>query len=156
MSDAIKKQAEPRLRDFRHSLPMELLKAREAAMARFRPMLRENGLTEQQWRVIRALAEFGRIDAGDLAQRSFLLAPSLTRILQHLEAEGLVHREADSSDQRKSVLRLTAGGRRLFNRIAPESEARYADIEATFGKERLEELYMLLSDFYQTLGNTEA
>jgi len=34
---------------------MELLKAREAAMERFRPMLREHGLTEQQWRVIRAL-----------------------------------------------------------------------------------------------------
>ena len=34
------------LRDFRHSLPMELLRAREAAMARFRPVLREHGLTE--------------------------------------------------------------------------------------------------------------
>jgi len=156
VSDAAKSEAEPQLRDFRHSLPMELLKAREAAMARFRPMLRDNGLTEQQWRVIRALAEFSRIDAGELAQRSFLLAPSLTRILQHLEAEGLIQRETDSSDQRKSVLRLTARGRRLFDRIAPESEARYADIEATFGKERLEALYMLLSDFYQTLGNTEA
>ena len=156
MTDTANKEAEAQLRDFRHSLPMELLKAREAAMSRFRPMLRENGLTEQQWRVIRALAEFDRIDAGELAQRSFLLAPSLTRILQHLEAEGLIQREADSSDQRKSVLRLTAAGRRLFDRIAPESEARYADIEASFGKERLEALYLLLADFYQTLGNTEA
>ena len=43
------------LRDFEQSLPMELLKAREAAMARFRPMLRSHGLTEQQWRVLRAL-----------------------------------------------------------------------------------------------------
>ena len=156
MSDTPDKRAEAQLRDFRHSLPMELLKAREAAMSRFRPMLREYGLTEQQWRVIRALAEFGRIDAGELAQRSFLLAPSLTRILHFLEAKGLVQREADSSDQRKSVLRLTSAGRRLFDRIAPESEARYADIEASFGKERLEALYLLLSDFYRTLGNTEA
>ena len=70
------------LRDFEHSLPMELLKAREAAMSRFRPMLRDHGLTEQQWRVIRALAHYGEIDAGELAQRSFLLAPSLTRILR--------------------------------------------------------------------------
>ena len=62
------------LRQFEHSLPMELLKAREAAMAKFRPMLRDHGLTEQQWRVIRALADFDRIDASELARRSFLLA----------------------------------------------------------------------------------
>ena len=56
-------------------------------MSRFRPMLREHGLTEQQWRVIRALADYKEIDAGELAKKSFLLAPSLTRILQFLEKE---------------------------------------------------------------------
>ena len=43
------------MRSFGQSLPMELLKAREAAMARFRPMLRGHGLTEQQWRCLRVL-----------------------------------------------------------------------------------------------------
>ena len=93
MADTAEKST-ARLRDFEHSLPMELLKAREAAMARFRPMLRDHGLTEQQWRVIRALADYDRIDASELARRSFLLAPSLTRILQHLEKEKLVKRLA--------------------------------------------------------------
>ena len=40
MADAAEKKSTD-LRDFEHSLPMELLKAREAAMARFRPMLRD-------------------------------------------------------------------------------------------------------------------
>ena len=92
------------LRRLDRSLPMELLKAREAAMARFRPMLREFGLTEQQWRVIRVLAEYGRIDASELARRSMLLAPSLTRILQFLESQGLVRRLADKGDQRRAFL----------------------------------------------------
>ena len=35
---------------------MLLLRAREAVMLRFRDMLRRQGLTEQQWRVLRALA----------------------------------------------------------------------------------------------------
>ncbi|MGR8950055.1 MAG: MarR family transcriptional regulator, partial [Gammaproteobacteria bacterium] len=83
------------LRGIEQSLPMALLKAREAAMAQFRPMLRSHDLTEQQWRVIRVLAAFPKIDAGEIVKRSFLLAPSLTRILQHLEAEQIVHREAD-------------------------------------------------------------
>jgi homoprotocatechuate degradation regulator HpaR len=141
------------LRDFRHSLPMELLKAREAAMARFRPMLREQGLTEQQWRVIRALAEYQRIDASELAARCFLLAPSLTRILQFLEAAMLISRVPDRKDQRRSFVVLTPKGRRLFDEIAPDSEAIYADIERVFGQQRMNELYALLESFYAALGS---
>ena len=143
------------MRDFQHSLPMELLKAREAAMARFRPMLRSHGLTEQQWRVIRALSAYGSIDASELARRSFLLAPSLTRILQHLERENLVRRKNDRNDQRRSVLMLTAKGKRLFDRVGPDSEALYEQIEARFGSSKLESLYDLLAEFYGVLGDTD-
>lgn len=140
------------LRDFEHSLPMALLKAREAAMSRFRPMLREHGLTEQQWRVIRALADTAHVDAGELARRSFLLAPSLTRILQTLEARRLVTRKTDRHDQRRSVFSLTAEGRRLFGSVAPDSERLYGRIEERFGKARLDELYRLLAEFTTTVG----
>ncbi len=139
------------MRDFRHSLPMELLKAREAAMARFRPLLRDHGLTEQQWRVLRALSEETDIDASKLAEKSFLLAPSLTRILQHLESESLISRERSTNDNRRAVVSLTAKGRRLFKKMAPQSEALYAVIEKEIGKEKIEQLYDLLADFYQTL-----
>ena len=141
------------LRDFDQSLPMALLKARESAMARFRPMLREHGLTEQQWRVIRALAALHKTDASELARRSFLLAPSLTRILQHLESERLVTRSSDQNDQRRSVFRLTVKGRKLFADVAPDSETLYAEIEREFGIEKLETLYQLLAEFYETLDN---
>jgi homoprotocatechuate degradation regulator HpaR len=130
---------------------MELLRAREAAMSRFRPVLREHGLTEQQWRVVRVLAEHDGIDASEVAARSFLLAPSLTRILQFLEKEGLVRRRLDSNDQRRSVLTLTKKGRKIFGSVGPDSERQYADIEAAFGQERLERLYELLAAFYTTL-----
>ena len=134
---------------------MELLKAREAAMSRFRPMLRQHGLTEQQWRVIRALAAIGEIDASDLARRSFLLAPSLTRILQHLEREKLVKRSSDVNDQRRSVFVLTVKGRRIYNKVGPDSELLYADISTTFGSDKLDSLYELLAEFYTVLAETE-
>lgn len=124
-------------------------------MSRFRPMLREHGLTEQQWRVIRALSEYDEIDASELAKRSFLLAPSLTRILQFLEKEKIVRRSADLQDQRRSNFALTAKGKDLFNRVAPDSERLYAEIEETFGLERLESLYSLLADFYTTIGKND-
>ena len=139
------------MRDFKHSLPMELMRAREAAMARFRPMLRDHGLTEQQWRVIRALVDTGGADVGELARKSCLLAPSLTRILQHLESRSLIKRTQNSTDNRRAIISLTAGGRRLFNKIGPRLESLYRVIEDEFGMERLEALYTLLAEFYETL-----
>jgi len=130
---------------------MELLKAREAAMARFRPMLRQHGLTEQQWRVIRALADYQNIDASELAKRSFLLAPSLTRILQFLEGENLVKRSSDANDHRRYVFVLTRKGRRTYDEVGPDSEALYCGIEQAFGTSKLEALYGLLAEFYTAL-----
>ena len=70
------------IRAFDRSLPMVLLLAREAVMERFRPMLRDFGVTEQQWRVLRSLEEVGAMDLGDLAESCRLLGPSLTRIVR--------------------------------------------------------------------------
>ncbi|MDA0681070.1 MAG: homoprotocatechuate degradation operon regulator HpaR [Proteobacteria bacterium] len=142
------------IRDFEQSLPMELLKARESAMARFRPMLRDHGLTEQQWRVIRALAAFDKIDASELARRSFLLAPSLTRILQYLEGENIVTRSSDANDQRRAVFALTVRGRKVFELVGPDSEVLYAEIEQAFGKKKLGLLYDLLAEFSHVLSTT--
>jgi len=142
------------LRDFQHSLPMELLKAREAAMSRFRPMLRQHGLTEQQWRVIRALAAYQKIDASELAKRSFLLSPSLTRILQFLERAKLIKRSSDANDQRRSVFALTAKGRRIYDEVGPDSELLYVAIESQFGADKLETLYTLLAEFYTALAES--
>ena len=73
--------------DDRRSLPIALLRAREAVMAYFRPHHRKGGITEQQWRVIRVLYLDGEIDATTLARRSYLLAPSLAAV-KDLEAAG--------------------------------------------------------------------
>jgi len=148
---AVRDHAGP-LRDFQDSLPMELLRAREAAMSRFRPMLRRHGLTEQQWRVIRALAAFQEIDASEIAKKSFLLAPSLTRILRFLEREELVKRSSDANDQRRYVFVLTGKGRRIYDEVGPDSELLYAEIEKEFGADKLEALYALLAEFYAALG----
>jgi len=139
------------MRDFAHSLPMALLSSRELVMGQFRPMLREYGLTEQQWRVLRALIEFEKMEITELAQRSYISSPSLSRILQNLGDRGLVIRHPVRSDQRRVCISLSSSGRRLFNRIAPSSEQHYDKIEAAFGKDKLSELYSLLRELDATL-----
>lgn len=130
---------------------MALLRAREAVMDRFRHWLRDNGLTEQQWRVVRVLAERESLEVSQLAGHSFLLPSSLSRILRSLEDNRLIRRRTVDNDQRRFEVSLTAAGRRLFRQIAPRSEAIYREIENAFGETRLQELYVLLSDLERTL-----
>ena len=128
---------------------MALLRAREAAMRLFRPLLAEHDLTEQQWRVLRALTAVAAdepVDAGDLAERTFLLAPSVSRILADLDERRLIERRADPEDRRRSLLSLTGAGHDLVSSVAPESEARYAAIESSFGSDRLRRLLVELHD----------
>jgi homoprotocatechuate degradation regulator HpaR len=129
-----------KLRDFSQSLPMSLLRGREAVMRYFRPMLRGHGLTEQQWRVLRALSTGRAMEATVLAQATFLLAPSLSRILRDLDQRGLVERRQGNGDLRRSEVSITRDGLDLIDRVAPDSEANYAEITARFGAERLSRL----------------
>lgn len=130
------------IRTFARSLPMALLRARESNMRLFRPMLNENGVTEQQWRVMRALASApGPIDVTALTDATFLLGPSLTRILANLHKRQLIDREADPSDRRRQLISLAAQGHDLIEKIGPHSEAIYDHIARSFGTARLLELY---------------
>lgn len=132
------------MRDFDRSLPMSLLRAREAVMDRFRPVLRAHGVTEQQWRVLRALAATRPIDAGGLAEACCLLPPSLTRILRDLLGRRLIARHTSAQDQRVSEISITALGRELIADVGPHSERQYREIADLLGPDDLERLYALL------------
>jgi homoprotocatechuate degradation regulator HpaR len=132
------------MRPFARSLPMQLLRAREALMQEFRPHLRKHGLSEQQWRVLRALAEAGSMDINALGEMCQIHPASLSRMLPNLESEGRIERRNDRDDQRYIIVSITAKGRALFQRVAKESEQIYASIERRIGSSELKTLYELL------------
>ena len=139
------------LRPFEDSLPMALMRAREAVMREFRPRLAIHGLTEQQWRVMRALEAHGKpMTTRELSDMTFLLSPSLSRITAKLAARGLITKEANPSDLRSSLLNISETGKTLISRMAPKSEEGYQAIEDSFGKDRLDQLHHLLQDLAAT------
>jgi homoprotocatechuate degradation regulator HpaR len=151
------------MREFSRSLPMSLLRAREAVMRHFRPSLRDHGLTEQQWRILRALASIDAIEVTELARVAFLLGPSLSRILRDLEARHLIERRAAKADLRRGVVSISAKGLTLIEAVAPSSEAIYAAITRRYGVRKLAELQDMLHALEGSLsglqvvgGNAEA
>jgi len=139
------------LREFKRSLPMSLLRAREAVMKKFMPSLKEHGLSPQQWRVIRALQEENGLDISELSERCQLLMPSLSRIIANLDSRKLVERQSVESDQRRSAIFLTGSGRILFDLVAPKSIERYNHITEKFGYGKLELLYDLLDELVEKI-----
>src|SRR5437868_5494694 len=143
------------MREFSRSLPMSLLRAREAVMRQFRPSLRNHGLTEQQWRILRALTAVETIEVTELARMAFLLGPSLSRILRDLEARQLVERKTAEVDQRRAVVSISAKGLKLIEAVAPTSEAIYAEITRRFGARRLSEMQEMLAVLEQSLADMD-
>ena len=126
---------------------MALLRAREIAMGYFRPLLNAHGVTEQQWRVIRVLQEYGELEFHELSRIAWIQPPSLTGILTRLEKLSLVSRKRSATDQRRLHLSLTPAGQRRFAKVSVESERRYGEIEQRLGKSRLESLMTILREF---------
>jgi len=125
-------------------------------MRRFRPSLRDHGVTEQQWRILRALAHGGPLEVSALAEATYLLAPSLSRILPDMEARHLISRKQADSDLRRSVISLERKGLRLIAMHAPRSESIYEEIARRFGQQRLEQLFTLLRELEEVLSESSA
>ena len=122
------------------SLNIVLIQAREALMSHFRPMLNEIGITDQQWRIIRLLAENGTMDFQDLAAQACILRPSLTGILTRWEKMDYVVRLKPSNDQRRVYLKLTRTGESLYESFCPRVDDRYDLLQFGLAKALLQQI----------------
>ena len=117
-------------------------------MLHTRPSLREHGLSDQQWRVLRVLGEHahepGGIETGRVATEAYLLGPSLTGVLNRMERAGLIERQHCPQDARRTVVRATAQGLGKVQALSQTIEAHYAWMETQLGKAQLTALYDLL------------
>ena|SRR5690606_27882837 len=136
-------------RDTTRSVPLMLIRARVAVMSRFQPLLAQCGLSEQQWRVIRTLAEADNLDAHEVAERACVLGPSLSRIIKTLQARRLVLRRTDPEDRRRVMLSLTPAGVDLIAQLTHQGSASYADFVREFGADRIDKLLDMLNDLVE-------
>lgn len=138
------------------NLPQLMLQAREALMAQFRPILNENGLTEQQWRVVRALLINGPLEPRQLCACCQISSPSITGVLVRMEEAGLVERKRMREDQRRLEVSATARARQLGRRMFPAIDAQYTRIEDLVGADALNHVYDVLDALLGALGTAPA
>lgn len=127
---------------------VRLLRAHAATTRAFNAeLLNEHGLTINDFEALLRLsrAEEGRMRRVDLAENLLLTASGVTRLLDGLEAHGLVERAACSSDRRVVYAVITEEGRK---RLQAASDSHVASVtalfEEQFGEEELDRLAELL------------
>jgi homoprotocatechuate degradation regulator HpaR len=133
------------------NLPQLLLQSREVLMARFRPILNEQGVTEQQWRILRALLLEDGLEPRQLCEQCLISSPSITGVLARMEEAGWIDRERMGHDQRRVKVTLTAQAQALGVRMTPAVEHQYAELEALVGVQALQQVYDALDTLLQRL-----
>lgn len=129
------------------NLPQLLLRARETLLSHFRPLITHFGLTEQQWRVLRAVSEHEQLEPREICEICQILSPSLTGVLARMEDLGLVTRTRMEGDQRRLNVRVTDKAQALVDELGPLIAAQYQLIEQAYGAAMIDELYAVMDRF---------
>jgi len=80
-------------------------------------------LTMPQWAILVHIDELPDVDQSRLAEMACFDKTSTGRIVDQLEAVGLVERRPDGTDRRAWMLRVTAQGHQLRRKLTPRSKA---------------------------------
>ena len=126
------------------NLPQLFLRGREELLRHFRPIITHFGLTEQQWRILRAISENDQLEPREICEICQILGPSLTGVLTRMEGMGLVTRTRMEEDQRRLLIRLTPRAEQLVAEMVPLIVEQYRIIEVAYGPELIQELYEIM------------
>ena len=126
------------------NLPQLFLRGREELLRHFRPIITHFGLTEQQWRILRAISENDQLEPREICEICQILSPSLTGVLTRMEGMGLVTRTRMEEDQRRLLIRLTPRAEQLVAEMVPLIVEQYRIIEVAYGPELIQELYEIM------------
>jgi len=101
-------------------LPYLLARASHALWRGFEPQVRAAGLNSLEWRVLATLYDGEPESVGQLALEVLAKQPTVTKTLDRLAGQGWLERAPDPEDARRSLVRITAAGRR---HVAPLVQA---------------------------------
>lgn len=98
---------------------MELVRAADELRRYFTELYEPYGITPQQYNVLRILrgAHPEALPTMEIADRMMEKTPGITRLLDRLEAKGLVRRERHAEDRRRVLITISAQGTALLERL---------------------------------------
>jgi len=111
--------------------------------------LRPGGVSIEQYRILEVLDASEPVAMGEIARQSLIEAPTLTKIMDRMVAEGLVYRAPDPNDRRRVLILTAPAGTALFKRLRGISTAQEQRIAERLESEKAAALRSLLKELLQ-------
>ena len=106
--------------DLEHFLPYRLsVLSNRVSSAIARVYSERFGLGVTEWRVMAVLGRYPDLSANEVAQRTAMDKVAVSRAVARLVEAGRLDREVHDDDRRRSVLRLSEAGYRIYDEVAP-------------------------------------
>jgi MarR family transcriptional regulator, transcriptional regulator for hemolysin len=121
---------------FAESLHLAAHGWRTALDRRLRPL----GYSRSRWMVLLHISRTDAISHRELAERMGIEAPTLVRLIDRMEAEGLIERRASEIDRRVKHLHLLPAGRKEVERIRACAAGLRKEILSGMGKAEIKNM----------------
>lgn len=95
---------------------------------------------EGQYHALHVLNEVGQLPAGALAERCHVADPTMSKMLNHLEAAGLIARQTDPQNRRSVQVTLTPAGRDKLTTMTARFEGGLAGVLRPLTARQLQDL----------------
>jgi DNA-binding MarR family transcriptional regulator len=108
-------------------------------------LLARDGCSVEQWRALELLADGASHQMSELGQAALVPPPTLTRLIDRMVADNLAYRTADPRDRRRVLVRVTARGRRMHERLSQRMLGEPGEVLGEVGDDDLAQLAILLA-----------
>lgn len=125
-------------------LPALLAQASELISGEFHQVVQTVGFSVTEWRVLATLTSKPGLSIGGLAEITLSKQPTITRLLDRMEAKGYVERYAHDSDRRITMVRITDEGRTIVADLIERAKEHELRVLQPFGLKRAESLKLML------------
>lgn len=111
--------------------------------------LKRHGIQIEAWRILETLEAGERLTMGQLAEVVLMNSPTLTKLVDRMVSDGLVHRQVAQADHRQINVLPTALGKKRMLQIRQEVQEQDAEYQSLLGKEEADKLINLLRGVVQ-------
>ncbi|ACY30750.1 MarR family winged helix-turn-helix transcriptional regulator [Comamonas thiooxydans] len=125
-------------------LPALLAQASKLISAEFHTVVESEGFSITEWRILASLTGTSGISTGRLAQISVSKQPTVTRLLDRMEAKGYVERFAHDTDRRLTMVRIAPAGQTIVADLIRKAKEHELRVLQPFGLKRAEALKVTL------------
>ncbi len=102
--------------------------ANHALYKEFDAHVRAAGLSSIEWRVLATLHDGQPLTVSQLAREVLAQQPTVTKLVQRMGEQGWVALQADPADQRRTLVRATAAGKRLARPLVSLARTRESEM----------------------------